>query len=102
VGCRLIARRLIRLHVLELALRFGGGAVGWRLDRAAAERGAVVDGRQREARLDLVRTDTFFLLLELVAGQRLEQAVLLLRDVREAQLRRFQTLAQRVDARREL
>src|ERR1043165_8304984 len=93
---------LIRLHVLELTLRFGGGAARRLLHRAATEGGAVVDGREREARLDLVSADAFFLLFELVARQRSEQAVLLLRDARETNLRGLEPLAQRVDARGEL
>ena len=76
----------IRHDFLELALRFAGAFLG-RGDIAAAERGAVVDGREREARLDLVGADAFLLLLELVARQRFEQAVLLLRDAREPLLR---------------
>ena len=64
------------------------------VDRAAAERRAIVDGRKREARLDLVRADAFLLLLELVARQRFEQAVLLFRDAGEPHLRGLEPLAQ--------
>ncbi len=93
-GCRL---RALAGHGFELALRFLRRAGGCSRRRCG---GAVVDGRQRESRLDLVRADALLLLHQFVARQAFEQAVLLLRDVGEARLRGVEPRTQRGDARR--
>jgi hypothetical protein len=81
VSVRLIAAAI---RHFEFALRFGRRPLSACSPRRRRWRGAVVDGRQREPRLDLVRADAFFLLFELVRARDLEQAVLLLRDAGEA------------------